>query len=73
MQVIDNYQIGRYNEIPVFARERTGRPVAVSTSLKKGVILMSNGLILLLLDLIGQGALSSVTVTKDTVTIRIKK
>lgn len=34
---------------------------------------MSNGLILFLLDLIGQDAISSVTVTKDTVTIRIKK
>ncbi len=34
---------------------------------------MSNGLILYLLDLVGQGTISSVTVTKDTVTIRIKK
>lgn len=47
--------------------------MAVGTSYKKGVILMSNGLILFLLEMIQQGTLSSVTVTKDTVTIRIKK
>ncbi len=34
---------------------------------------MSNGLIMYLLDLVQQGAVSSITVTKGTVTIRIKK
>lgn len=34
---------------------------------------MSNSLILFLLELIQQGTLSSVTVTKNTVTVRIKK
>lgn len=34
---------------------------------------MSNGLILFLLDLIQQGTVSSITVTKGTVTVRIKK
>ncbi len=34
---------------------------------------MSNGVILFLLEMIQKGAISSVTVSKDTVTIRIKK
>ncbi len=34
---------------------------------------MNNGLILFLLEMIRKGAISSVTVSKSTVTIRIKK
>ncbi len=47
--------------------------MAVSTSLKKGVILMKNKFFILLLELVRLGVVSSVTVSKNFVTIRIKK
>ena len=47
--------------------------MAVSTSLIKEVIFMSIDYIMLLLALSGQVNVSSITVTKSSVTIRIKK
>ena len=47
--------------------------MAVSTSYIKGVIFMSIEYILLLLRLVEQGAVSSVTVSQTMVTVRIKK
>ncbi len=47
--------------------------MAVSTSLIKEVIFMSIGYILLLIRLFELGRVSSISVSKNTVTIRIKK
>lgn len=54
-------------------RGTTGRPVAVSTLLKKGVIHMSDEEIYFILRLIRSGIIFSVTVNQSTVIIRIKK
>lgn len=62
-----------YNKRTAVRRGATGRPVAVGTSLNKGVIFMSMEYILLLLALCGQSGISSVTVSENSVTIRIKK
>ncbi len=47
--------------------------MAVSTSLNKEVIFMNIEYILLLLKLVEQGVVSSITVSKTIVTVRIKK
>lgn len=58
----------------IIKTSREGAPSqTVSTSYKKEVIFMKNEYIAVLLRLIEQGIVSSVTVTKGTVTIRIKK
>ena len=50
-----------------------GDPWRLALPTKEEVIHMGNGLILFLLEMIQKGAISSVTVSKGTVTIRIKK
>ncbi len=47
--------------------------MAVSTSYKKEVIFMTIEYILLLLRLVEQGVVSSVTVSQTMITVRIKK
>ena len=56
-----------------FKTSREGAPSKTVSTSTKEVIIMSNEYILVLLKLIEQGIVNSVTVTKDMVTIRIKK
>ena len=61
------------NKPPEKGDSERGDPWRLALPTKEEVIHMGNGLILFLLEMIQKGAIISVTVSKGTVTIRIKK